>query len=339
MSSPQLDAAGTDPWPRRIARFLVAVLPFGLAVGSSTIVMAAAMIAIFGTPAGEPARTMPPGSEAGGPLEAFAGIAPIAGLVERIGGDYVHVDVLVQAGQDPHIFEPTPRQVIALSRARLFFRVGMPFEDRLIQRVAGGPSRFTVVDTAAGIAPRASSEVGEDARGAEVREGDPCQADPHVWLSPPLLKTMAGNVAAALCRADPRHACAFQANLKALHAELDDLDRRIARSLAPYRGQAFYVFHPAFGYFAEAYGLRQVSVEVEGKPPTPRQVFGLISQARRDRVRIIFLQPQFNQQVAASIAQAIGGAVVTMDSLARDVVANLKDVAREIAAANLQRTE
>jgi len=298
--------------------------------------MAAAIIAVFGEPAGEPPRSRSAGSGTAEPLEVFAGIAPVADLVERIGGPYVHVDVLVQAGQDPHIFEPTPRQVIALGRARLFFRVGMPFEDGLIKRIAGGPAGFIVVDTAAGIVRRTSSE----GDGGDVdHDDDEAQADPHVWLSPPLLKSMAANVAAALCRADPRHADAYNTNLKTCRAELDTLDRRIAESLLPYRGQAFYVFHPAFGYFADAYGLRQESVEVEGKPPTPRQVFDLIAKARHDHVKIIFLQPQFNQQVAASIAQAIGGAVMPMDSLAHGVVANLNDVAEKVAAANRGRTE
>lgn len=109
--------------------------------------------------------------------------------------------------------------------------------------------------------------------------------------------------------------------------------------LARYRGQAFYVFHPAFGYFAETYGLRQESVEVEGKLPTPRQIFALIAKARSDHVKIIFLQPQFDQQIAASIAQAIGGAVLPMDDLAFDVVANLDEVARKIAASNRGKTE
>ena len=271
--------------------------------------------------------------------------------MHRIGGPYVHVEVLVQAGQDPHIFEPTPRQVIALSQARLFFRVGMPFEDRLVARIAGGIANFAVIDTAAGITRRASSDACTDSHGGhghdEANTGgtpmqpdeDEGQADPHVWLSPPLLKTMAANVAAALCRADPRHESVYQVNLKILHAELDALDRRIARSLAPYRGQAFYVFHPAFGYFADTYGLRQESVEVEGKQPTPRQIFGLIKKARDDHVKIIFLQPQFNQQIAASIAQAIGGAVMPMDDLAFDVLANLDAVAEKIAASSREKTQ
>jgi zinc transport system substrate-binding protein len=301
--------------------------------------MAAAMIAVLGMSEGRPLRaaalTTAPGT---GPLEAFAGIPPVAYLVERVGGRHVHVEVLLQAGKDPHIFEPTPRQVIALSRASLFFRVGMPFEDRLVEHIVGGRAGFTVVNTAAGIAARAADSEGDDAHG-DCDHEEEGQTDPHVWLSPPRLKTMAANVAAALCRADPQHAQAFRANLKILDDELDALDHRIAKSLSPYRGQAFYVFHPAFGYFADTYGLRQESVEVEGKPPTPGQIFSLVTKARNDRVRIIFLQPQFNQQIAASIAQAIDGAVMPLDSLGYDVVANLDDVAEKLAAANRRRAE
>jgi len=317
---------------RPAGRLLVQCLSFALAIGLSVSLAALAIVAVFGAPADRPAlAAAPQGEEI---LRTFAGIPPAAWLVERIGAPYVRVDVLVQPGQDPHVFEPTPRQVIELSEARLFFRVGMPFEDRLVERIAAGVGNFTVVDTAAGIVRRASGHACEEARGAD--DHDPEEeggADPHVWLSPPLLKTMAANVAAALCRADPRHASAYVANLRSLNTQLDTLDRRIAQSLAPYRGQAFYVFHPAFGYFADTYGLRQVSVEVEGKLPTPRQVFELIAAARADGVKIIFLQPQFNQQIAASIAEAIGGTVMRMDDLAFDVAANLDDVARKIAAA------
>ena len=347
------DIADTDSWLWRTGRPLARLAAIGAGIACGVALLGAAMIAVLGAPADRPLPAAAPGGEpsnAGEPLKTFAGIPPVACLVERIGGPYVRVGVLVEAGKDPHIFEPSPRQVIELSRARLFFRVGMPFEDRLIRHIAGGPAQFTIVDTAAGIALRASScacEAGHADHGhgdAEQGEATPAdedegQSDPHIWLSPPLLKTMAGHVAAALCRADPRHEQVYQANLKSLDAELDALDRRIAGRLSPYRGQAFYVFHPAFGYFADRYGLRQESVEVEGKPPTPRQIFGLITRARKDRVKIIFLQPQFNQQIAASIAQAIGGAVVPMDSLAFDVAANLDDVAEKIAASNRGKTE
>jgi zinc transport system substrate-binding protein len=272
----------------------------------------------------EPGRSQTaPGETAAGALETFAGIPPVAYLVKRIGGPQVRVEVLVQPGQDPHIFEPTPRQVVRLGKARLFFKVGLTFEEVLTEHIAAGNARTAIVDTAAGIRRLSGVDPEEDAG-----------ADPHVWLAPQLLMQMAANIEAALTAADPPHAREYRANAAALDAELDALDRRLTVSLAPYRGQSFYVFHPAFGYFADAYRLRQESVEIEGKPPTPRQIERLIQQARADHVKIIFLQPQFNQQLAEPIAQALGGIVMPMDDLAYDVVANLGDVAAKIAAAS-----
>jgi zinc transport system substrate-binding protein len=286
-----------------------------LAAGIAATLLTAAAFLFIAPAAGKTA----PGETAAGAIETFAGIPPVAYLVKRIGGPHVRVEVLVQPGEDPHIFGPTPRQVMRLSKARLFFKIGMPFEDRLTERIAASGARTTIIDTATGIPRRAGVDPDEDAG-----------ADPHVWLAPKLLKQMAANIAAALSAVDPTHANEFHSNQKSIDAELDALDRRLATSLAPYRGQAFYVFHPAFGYFADAYGLRQESVEIEGKPPTPRQLVNLIQQARADHVKIIFLQPRFNQQAAESIAQSLGGAVMPMDDLAHDVVANLNNIAATV---------
>ena len=227
------------------------------AAGLAAVVLAAAAFLLIAPTSGQTA----PGETAADALQTFTGIPPVAYLVKRIGGPHVRVEVLVRPGQDPHIFEPTPRQVVRLSKARLFFRIGMPFEDRLTERISAENAKITLVDTAAGITRLAGVDPDEEAG-----------ADPHVWLSPRLLKQMAANIASALSTADPSHEQNFRENQAALDAELDALDRRLATSLAPYRGQAFYVFHPAFGYFADAYGLRQESVEIEGKSPTPRQL-------------------------------------------------------------------
>jgi zinc transport system substrate-binding protein len=322
MSEVEKENGKSSGWP------VAAEACFGLA----GIVLAVTILSAFGSP-----REATLDASDVKPLETFAGIPPVAYLVNRIGGPYVRAEVLVQPGQDPHIFEPTPRQVVRLSQAKLFFKIGMPFENHLAEHIAAGPTNILVIDTAAGIAKRTDAcKCGHEE--CDHDHDDESTGDPHVWLSPRLLKHLAGNVATALAEADPPHAPIFRTNLAVLTAELDLLDRRIAESLAPFRGQAFYVFHPAFGYFADAYGLRQESVEVEGKSPTPRQLFGLIGKARADRVKIIFLQPQYNQQVATSVAEAIGGTVMPMDSLSYDVLATLKDIADKMAASSRKET-
>ena len=95
----------------------------------------------------------------------------------------------------------------------------------------------------------------------------------------------------------------------------------------------FLVFHPAWGYFAQAYGLTQVPIEQGGKEPGARTLVTLIEQAKRDQIRVVFIQPQSDPRFAEQIARAIGGRVIAIDPLAPDYVANLRAVARQIAAA------
>ena len=268
-------------------------------------------------------------------LPLFAGIPPVAYLVEQIGGQHVKVDVLVQPGQDPHTFEPTPQQVLALSRAAAFFKIDMPFEGVLLEKVQQGNRRLVAVDTTEGMKKlKMDAACGEQADEHEhehhATDGEP---DPHVWLSPSLLKIQARNIAAALGQIDPGHNDEYQQNRVALEGRIDAVDQRIRAMLEPYRGRAFYVFHPGFGYFAHAYGLNQKAVEAGGRTPTAKQLRALVQQCQADGVRTIFVQPEFAPQSAEVVAQAIGGKVAPLNGLAKDVVRNLETIAEELERA------
>jgi zinc transport system substrate-binding protein len=267
-----------------------------------------------------------------GRLPVFAGIPPLAYLVEQIGGEHVKVDVLVQPGQDPHTFEPSPQQILALGRAAVFFKIDMPFEKMLLEKVLAGNGRLQVVDVTRGIEKRGlDASCGDQAAGEDHgHEGQRGEPDPHVWLSPPLLKIQAGNIAAALCQADPGHTREYQARLAALVETIDATHRRIAQMLAPYRGRSFYVFHPGFGYFADAYGLKEEAVEAGGRLPTPRQLRALVEKARADGAAVVFVQPQYDPQSARVVAEAIGGQIVTIDGLGKDVIRDIEDIATKI---------
>ncbi|MDZ7618381.1 MAG: zinc ABC transporter substrate-binding protein [Patescibacteria group bacterium] len=264
-------------------------------------------------------------------------IPPQADLVERLAGDRFQVEIAVPPGQDPHVFSPSPRQVTRLSRAVAYFRIGMPLEDQLLPRLARQTTK--VVDTTAEIRRRSfgDKEAGacDGHHHAHHGSGHTCDAhaghpDPHVWLTPALLASQAESIAETLCELDPPGADFYRENLRTLKARLDEVDRELAAELAPYRGQAFYIFHPAMGYFADAYGLRQVAVELEGKSPSPRQLKTLIDQAKSDGVKIIFVQPQFDQRSAEAVAAAIGGSVEVIDPLRKDVVDNLIHIASQL---------
>ncbi|MCX5675290.1 MAG: zinc ABC transporter substrate-binding protein [Planctomycetota bacterium] len=292
-------------------------------------------------------------------IQTFAAVLPQAWFIRRIGGPHVDVDVLVGPGQSPHTFDPTPRQMARLARARLFFAVGWPFEKRLLEKAAAVNPNLKVIDTLEGVPLRwlTPAEIAADA-GSEKVSGtlsrrvpdtfsDPAppaappgqapapaaragQPDPHVWLSPRCAKIQAATIAKALADADPARAEEFRKNLAAVQQDLDRLDARLAAALAPLRGKTFFVYHPAFGYFADAYGLVQAPVEIEGKEPGARQLAALIARAKSEGVRVIFVQPQFSARSAEAVARAIGGAVVPIDPLAGDYEANLLDMADKI---------
>ena len=257
-------------------------------------------------------------------MGVFVTIAPQKWLAEQVGGNLVTVRVLVPAGQDPHTFEPTPRQVMALAAARLWFTMDMPFENQLVQRVRGASVPLRVVDVTRTIHRLPLAQDEEHEHGEEG-------LDPHVWLSCANLEKMASAMSTALIAADPGHRAAYERNLAAVTSELRNLDQRIAARLAPYAGATVLVYHPAFGYFTHAYHLRQQPVEIEGKSPSPRQLSRVISQARAAGIRVVFVQPGFDPRSAQVVAKAIGGQVVELDPLAENVPAALQQMAARIA--------
>ncbi len=257
-------------------------------------------------------------------LEVFVSIPPQKWLCEQLGADFLKVRILVDRGQEPHGFEPTPRQIQLLAGSTLFFTVGMEFEREIVRRLQTGSPDMRIVD---------SSETIQKIPMPGTGHGYKTGLDPHVWLSPKNLKNMAEVMAAALAEEDPEHAKVYEKNLRHLSSRLDALDQSIAKKLAPFRGATFFVFHPAFGYFAHGYQMHQIAVETGGKSPTPRQLFGLIRKAKAENVQVIFVQPQFDPRSAESVAQAIGGRVVLLDSLAENVAGNLEIMATKIEQA------
>jgi zinc transport system substrate-binding protein len=270
-----------------------------------------------------------------GRLPVFAGIPQVAYLVEQIGGSHVKVDALLQPGQDPHTFEPQPRQVLALGRAVVFFKIDMPFENLLIRKVQEGNAKISVVDVTRGIAKRSVDATCSESHsdGGHDHPEIAGEPDPHVWLSPPLLKALASNIATTLCKLDVRHKAEYQKNLAALDERMDAVNARIASKLAPFRGRSFYVFHPGFGYFADAYGLKQQAVETGGRTPTPQQFRALIEKARADGATAMFIQPQYDPKSAQAVADALDARVCVIDGLRQDPVADIEDIAEKLESA------
>jgi zinc transport system substrate-binding protein len=244
----------------------------------------------------------------------------------------VKVDVLVPPGQAPETYEPKPKQMAWLSEADVYFAIGVPFEKGLLPSLAAACPNLKVVNTQEGVPVRQMEEERshEDHDGHDHHPGEP---DPHIWLDPQLVKIQAKTICNTLAALDPAHAVEYEKNLEAFLAELEDLDKRIAERLRPHQGKTLHVFHPAFGYFVDRYGLQQVAIESGGKEPGPKRLAELVAGAKAEGVKTLFVQPEFATSSAEAIAREIGGALVLLDPVARDYVQNLESIAEKIATA------
>lgn len=279
-------------------------------------------------------------------LSVTVSIAPQKNLVERIGGEHVNVDVLLPSDADPHTFEPKPSQLRKIAKTDLYIAIGLPFEDAWLHRLTDASrgtngKGVTVVEMHTKLlVPEHEGEHEEhEHEGHEHHAHESHQHggpnDPHRWLSPMLMKFMGKDVCAALIKADPENAPAYRANYRKLAKELADLDAKLANLLGsiPAEKRRFMVFHPAWHYFAQSYGLEEVAIEVDGREPTPQQLIKIIDMARTQNITTIFIQPQFSKRAAETIAQEIGNGVtlIEADPMVEDWELGITRLAEQIA--------
>jgi zinc transport system substrate-binding protein len=275
-----------------------------------------------------------PGTAGEARLQVVVSILPQQYWVERIGGDRVEVLTLVQPGDNEATYSPGPATLAALDGARAWFTMGVHFENTWLARITRDRPGMEVIALADGLPLRqVEQSVVKVGRGHAHDHDHAGMPDPHTWTDPRLAAQMVARIAAALARLDPQGAELYLARSAALQGELLALHEEIAAKLAPVRGRAFIVFHPSWGYFADAYGLVQLPIEVSGREPGPRGLAEVIKQGREAGVRAVFVQQQFSQRSARAVAEALGAAVVEADPLAPDHIENLREVAARMAEA------
>jgi len=264
------------------------------------------------------------------PLKVTVSIVPQKYFVQKIGGDLVDTSVMVLPGASPATYEPKPQQMVALTKSKIYFAIGVPFEKVWLKKFSSLNSKMMIVHTEDGI-----KKIPMKGLHGHVDENNHQGIkDPHVWLSPPLVKILSRNILIALKKADPARRLTYEANYKTFMKELDDLDLKI-RDVFMGRdaGVQFMVYHPSWGYFAKTYDLKQISIEIEGKEPTSKELKNLIQHAKEKGVKVIFVQPQFSPKSANTIAKAIGGQVVIVDPMDLNWMENLMKVAEKFKRA------
>ena len=268
-------------------------------------------------------------------LQVTVSIPPQAYFVERIAGDMVSVNVMVQPGDNVHTYEPTPDQMKMVSSSQIFFSIGVEYEENWLPRFMEMNPKMSIFDTAAGIQKIKTTEIhyheDEDDHHDEDAHAD--GLDPHVWLAPGNGKTIATNILNALVDLSPENETAFQDNFQDLITDIDQLEAQISTTLASLENRHFMVYHPAWGYFANQYKLTQIPVEVGGQEPSARELAELVRIAKQEQIKVIFVQPAFSTANAEALANEVGAEVVRIDPLAFDWLNNLTAVSEAFAAA------
>ncbi len=262
-------------------------------------------------------RKVPGGDEAGEgnpakPLRATASLPPVAEIVRTFGWDRWQVDSLLGPGQDPHVYEPTPRQVSALAASRFFFRTGMPFEDALAARAAAKYPGVKIV------ALEASEPEGRDhAHGHD-------EAAVHGWLSPENLEAWAWTIAAELKAAEPEAVDEITIRQAAWIDSLGHEDKATLVAISNATVRAFAAWHPAYGAWAEFYGLEQIALEEDGKSPGPQTLASARERIAATGAKTMLVQNDAEAARAAEFARDAGLRVAVVPPLADDPLETLR---------------
>lgn len=265
-------------------------------------------------------------------------VEPHAFLVEQIGGTFVQVEVLVPMGKEPESYQPTPDRIVMLTRAKVFFRTGMPFEQTIIPKLKSIASDLRVVDLRKGIKLRPlefHNHISHDHNSHDRNSHDYDSSDPHIWYSLNLLKIEAVTVMDTLIAIDPTNEVAYRKNCGKFVLDVEFLREKLQVKLESVKGKSIFVFHPTYGYFCDEFNLNQRAIEVGGKTPMPQQLVETINAVKKSSLQTgqqptIFVQPEFNRTPAKSVAEVVNGRIVEHSALERDIFKSMINFADEI---------
>ncbi len=265
----------------------------------------------------------------------FVPISPYQFIFEKIAGDLIDIRVIVGEGDDPHSYSPTPKQIVDMAKANLLCSGELGFESNYFVKLGdgkNGPQELNLLENLELLEGHCDhpSHKTEDPNDDLDHDHEDLN-DPHVWLSPTTLMVQSDQIAKKLKEILPEDSkSTIDANLENFKKDLTEIHAELSALLKPDSGKKFYVYHSAFAYFAKDYNLEQIAIEIGNKSPTPKQLANIADQAKKEEVKVVFVQPQFDQTSAKALAESINGSVAKIDPLEKDIVANLREIATAI---------
>lgn len=267
-------------------------------------------------------------------IDIATSILPQKALIDAIGGDKVNTVAMIPAGASPHSYEPKPSQMTAISKAKAYFTVGVEFEEAWMGRFHSQNRNMIIFDSAKDIKKikMAAHHHDEDEHEEHHEHHEHEGMDPHVWTTPKNMIIMATNIKNTLVKIDPANKISYNTNYIKLVASLKQTDSQIKTILknTP-KGSKFMIFHPSWGYFAKDYNLVQMPIELEGKEPKAKDLAILISQAKKEHIKAIFVAPEFSAKSASQISKTLNIPVVKISNLGYNWHSYMTSFAKAIA--------
>lgn len=286
-------------------------------------------------------------------------VPPQKYFVEKIAANTLDINVIIPAGTDEHNFDFKPATMKKLEKSDIYFTIGLEFERVFTDKFQSNFANLQVIDTGKDLRNLVTSHThskddhdehhnhaghddhdhDEHAQGKDEHHAHKHSnshethgaSDPHIWLDPILVKIQASTIAKALIAKYPQNKALYEANLAQFQAELDALNAEISALFEKSKNKKFIIYHPSLGYFAARYHLVQIPVEIEGKEPKTKDLQRLISVAKKENIKTIFVQKGFSQNSVKSLVKELKASVVELNHLSDDYSKNLLEIAKKIA--------
>lgn len=249
-------------------------------------------------------------------------ILPEKYFVEQIAGNDFLINVVISSSASHSDYDPSPSELTKIHESVAYLKMGqIGFEYTVLPKIIS-TSQMKIFDLSEGI---------EFANSDEHHCCEHHGVDPHIWLSPRKVKTVATNIYKAVSELNPQQEPVYHANLQLFLNRIDSLDSSISGQLAPLEHESFMIYHPALTYFAEDYHLHQFSIEMDGKEPSAAWMNEVIQLIQEKHIKLIFIQSQYDTKNAQAISEATGIPLVVIDPMAENWMNEIDHIVQELA--------
>jgi len=251
-------------------------------------------------------------------VRAVATIFPIYDILREVGGDRIDATLLLTPGASPHNFEASPKDIKELDKTNLFLFAGAGVDfwanDLVKDNVNQGRADYIAIDMSSIVELRPFSNVKSDEGEDSDKEG---AFDPHFWLSPKNAPLIANEIVYHLSMLDPNNKDYYQQNAENFITKLNEKTVQWQENINTLENKKMIVFHDAWFYFADYFGLEVIAAfePIAGKSPSPKYLQSILNEIEKNKVDVLFIEPQLDPKIALAMAQGIVNNFVILDPL------------------------